>query len=88
MTSIFVGNLPYSTSEDEVRQQFEPFGAVNSINLLWDREHDRPRGIAFVEMDTDAANAAIENVNGKDLGGRTLRVNEARPRRPRYPRGQ
>ncbi len=84
MTSIYVGNLPFSASEDELSDLFSQHGAVSSVKLITDRETGRPRGFGFVEMaDSDAA-AAIEALNGKELGGRTLRINEAqqRPQRP------
>ena len=82
MTSIYVGNLPFSANEDEIRQKFEQFGAVHSVKLISDRETGRPRGFGFVEMDQSAAQAAIRELNGKDMGGRPLRVNEAQPRQP------
>ncbi|HET7370757.1 MAG TPA: RNA-binding protein [Gammaproteobacteria bacterium] len=88
MTSIYVGNLPFSASEDEVRQQFEAFGAVHSVKMISDRETGRPRGFGFVEMDQDAANSAIQALNGKDMGGRPMRVNEAQERAPRPPRNR
>ena len=80
MTSIYVGNLPFSANEDEVRQKFEQFGAVHSVKLISDRETGRPRGFGFVEMDQSSAANAIRELNGKDMGGRPLRVNEAQPR--------
>ncbi|HET9679534.1 MAG TPA: RNA-binding protein [Gammaproteobacteria bacterium] len=83
MTSIYVGNLPFSATEDEVREQFEQFGSVQTVKLISDRETGRPRGFGFVEMESDVANAAIEGMNGKDMGGRPLRVNEAQERKPR-----
>ncbi|MGD8378308.1 MAG: RNA-binding protein [Gammaproteobacteria bacterium] len=83
MTSIYVGNLPFSASEDEVRSQFEQFGAVQSVKLITDRETGRPRGFGFVEMEKADAEAAIQGMNGKEMGGRTLRVNEAQERAPR-----
>jgi RNA recognition motif-containing protein len=86
MTSIYVGNLPFSASEDEVRQQFEQFGSVERVKLISDRDTGRPRGFGFVEMEADAANSAIESLNGKDMGGRPMRVNEAQERAPRPPR--
>ena len=70
MTSIYVGNLPFSASEDEIRQKFEQFGAVHSVKLISDRETGRPRGFGFVEMDQSSAQAAIRELNGKDMGGR------------------
>lgn len=83
---LYVGNLPWAATEDEVRARFESFGQVTSVNLVTDRETGRPRGFGFVEMDDDGARQAIENLDGKDFGGRTLKVNEARPREPRGPR--
>ena len=86
MTSIYVGNLPFSATEDEIRSLFEEFGTVQSVNLINDRETGRPRGFGFVEMEKGVATAAIEGLNGRDMGGRSLRVNEARERTPRPPR--
>jgi len=83
MTSIYVGNLPFTATEDDVRKHFEAFGAVSKVKLINDRETGRPRGFGFVEMDPAAAQAAIAALNGKELGGRTLRVNEAQERAPR-----
>jgi len=81
---IYVGNLPFSATEDEVRELFAEFGAVDSVSLITDRETGRPRGFGFVEM-SSGADEAIEALNGKDLGGRTLNINEARPRVDRRP---
>lgn len=81
--SIFVGNLPFSATEDEVRDLFSQHGSVNSVKLISDRETGRPRGFGFVEMEDDEAETAIENLNGVEMGGRSLRINEARERRPR-----
>lgn len=84
---IYVGNLPFSASDDEIRTLFEGFGSVESVNLISDRETGRPRGFGFVEMENDdEANEAIQALNGSDLGGRTLKINEAKPREPRPPR--
>ncbi len=84
--SIYVGNLPWSATEDEVRNVFSAYGTVNSVNLVTDRETGRARGFGFVEMaDADAANA-IQALNGSTLGDRTLRVNEAQPKAPRQSR--
>ncbi|WP_319584285.1 RNA-binding protein [Pseudodesulfovibrio sp. 5S69] len=85
--NIYVGNLPWSATEDEVRAAFEAHGQVSSVKLIEDRETGRPRGFGFVEMDDDsAALDAIEALDGKDFGGRNLKVNEAKPRveRPRW----
>ncbi len=85
---IYVGNLPFKTNEDEVRQMFEEYGAVQSVNLISDRETGQPRGFGFVEMDDAAADAAVDALNDTPMGGRTLKVNEARPRQERGPRGR
>lgn len=86
MTSIYVGNLPFSASEDEIRALFEQHGVVHSVKLINDRETGRPRGFGFVDMDPSDATAAIAALNGSDLGGRALRINEAQERPPRPPR--
>lgn len=79
--NIYVGNLSYSTTDDSLRGAFEQFGAVDSAKVIMDRETGRSRGFGFVEMsDDNAAREAIEKMNGADLDGRNLRVNEARPR--------
>jgi RNA recognition motif-containing protein len=79
--NIYVGNLSYGMSEDELRDAFGAFGAVSSVKILMDRETGRSRGFGFVEMPNQSeAEAAIAQLNGKDLGGRALRINEARPR--------
>lgn len=83
VTNIYVGNLPFSASEDQVRQMFEAHGQVNSVKLINDRETGRPRGFGFVEMEGDGVKEAIEALNGADFGGRTMKVNEARPREKR-----
>src|SRR3569833_2906240 len=80
MKSIYVGNLPFTCSEDEVRDLFSAYGAVHSVKMISDRETGRPRGFAFVEMDDTAANNAISALNGNDLNGRPLRSNDARLR--------
>ncbi|MEM1205574.1 MAG: RNA-binding protein [Acidobacteriota bacterium] len=78
---IYVGNLPFSSTEDEVKQLFEEYGSVTSVSLIEDRETGRPRGFGFVEMeDDDAADNAISALDGTSLGGRNLKINEARPR--------
>jgi len=86
MKRIYVGNLPFSATEDEIRALFGQHGTVNSVNLITDRETGRPRGFGFVEMEGDGADAAIAALNGTMMGGRSLKVNEARPRESR-PRG-
>ena len=84
---LFVGNLPFSATEQEIRDAFEAHGEVSDVAVIMDRETGRPRGFAFVEMsDSGQANAAIEALNNTDFGGRSLNVNEARPREDR-PRG-
>ena len=85
MKQIYVGNLPYRTGEEEVRELFSQYGEVNSVKLISDRETGRPRGFGFVEMEDEGALKAIEALDGREFEGRTLRVNEARPRevRPR-----
>lgn len=76
--------MSYTTSEEELQTLFEQFGSVLSVNIIVDRETNRPKGFGFVEMEDDgAADSAIEDLDGKDLGGRNLRVNEARERKPR-----
>ncbi len=80
MTKIYVGNLPFSTGEDEIRNLFSQHGTVESVSVITDRDTGRPRGFAFVEMPRADAARAIQNLNGKDLGGRPLRVNEAQER--------
>jgi RNA recognition motif-containing protein len=80
MTKIYVGNLPFSTDENEIRTLFSQHGTVESVNVITDRDTGRPRGFAFVEMPRADASRAIQNLNGKDLGGRPLRVNEAQER--------
>lgn len=84
--TIYVGNLPFSSTSNEVGDLFAPYGSVLSVNLITDRETGRPRGFGFVEMDDENALAAIEALNGAALGGRTLRINEARGREDRPPR--
>ena len=88
MKSIYVGNLPFSATEDELRNLFGQFGTVHSVKLVSDRETGRPRGFGFVEMDDDSAATAIQQLNGKDMGGRSLRINEAQERAPRPQRNR
>jgi RNA recognition motif-containing protein len=85
MTTIYVGNLPFNVTEQDVRALFEPHGAVESVKLINDRETGKPRGFGFVDMAQADAQTAIQALNGQQLGGRALRVNEAqeRPQRPR-----
>lgn len=81
--NIYVGNLPWSSTEEEVRAAFEAYGEVLSVKLIEDRETGRPRGFGFVEMEDAGAEEAIKNLDGSDFGGRNIKVNEARPRRER-----
>ena len=84
MKNIYVGNLDFGATEDEVRALFEPHGAVDQVTLVRDRDSGQSRGFAFVEMTNDGeAAAAIAAVNGANLGGRSLNVNEARPKAER-----
>lgn len=84
MKKIYVGNFAFSTSENDLRSMFEPFGRVESVTLVTDRDTGRSRGFGFVEMAEDKdANSAIEALNGRDSGGRPLTVNEARPKTER-----
>ena len=80
---IYVGNLPFSASEDEVRDLFAVYGEVESVALPMDRDTGRMRGFGFVEMADNDANQAIEALDGTEMDGRQLRINEARPREPR-----
>lgn len=86
MTTIYVGNLPFTATEADVRKLFEQHGAVQSVKLVNDRETGRPRGFGFVDMSPSEAQTAIQHTNGLDMGGRPLRVNEAREREARPPR--
>ena len=80
---IYVGNLSYSATEEEVRDMFSPHGEIVSVAMITDRETGRFRGFCFVEMEDAAADAAVEALNDLEVGGRALRVNEARPREER-----
>jgi cold-inducible RNA-binding protein len=78
---IFVGNLDFGATEDSLRSLFEPYGSVESVRLMTDRDTGRSRGFAFVEMaDSGGADKAITALNGTNLGGRALNINEARPK--------
>jgi RNA recognition motif-containing protein len=79
---IYVGNLPFTATEDAIRELFAQFGPVQAVNLITDRDTGQPRGFGFVEMD-EGADAAISALDQTDFGGRKLRVNEARPRESR-----
>src|SRR4051812_39391231 len=84
MKKLYVGNLPFSATEDDLQNLFAQFGQVDSVNLVRDRDSGQPRGFAFVEMSDDgAAESAINGTNGSDFGGRKMMVNEARPQAPR-----
>jgi len=81
---LYVGNLPYSVSDSDLQRLFEPHGAVQSAQVVVDRDTGRSKGFGFVEMETgEAAQAAISALNGQDFSGRSLTVNEARPREDR-----
>ena len=81
---IYVGNFGFDTSEQQIREAFEAFGQVQEVSLIQDRDTGRPKGFGFVEMPTNAeAQAAIEALNGKEFTGRSITVNEARPRQER-----
>jgi cold-inducible RNA-binding protein len=84
LKNIFVGNLDFSATEESIRALFEPYGPVDKVDVITDRDTGRSRGFAFVEMpDTEAAERAIAGLNGTNFGGRTLNVNEARPKADR-----
>ena len=83
MKKLYLGNLPFTANEAELRSMLGEFGEVHSVALPTDRETGRPRGFGFAEMDDDGATKAIAGLDGTDFGGRSLRVNEARPREPR-----
>lgn len=84
MTNIYVGNLPYDATEEQLRELFGAHGSVERVNLITDRMTGQSRGFGFVEMvDQAAAEAAIEAINGTELNGRTLNVNVARPKTER-----
>lgn len=81
MKNIYVGNLDFRTTEEELRQVFEAYGQVDRVNMIRDRDTGQPRGFAFVEMTNDAeAEKAVAGINGTNLGGRNLNVSEARPK--------
>lgn len=84
MKNIFVGNLSFGATEQAVRSLFEAYGTVERVNIVTDRDSGQPRGFGFVEMSDDAeAQKAIAGLNGRDLEGRTMNVNEARPKTDR-----
>lgn len=80
MTKLFVGNLPFTATEESVRELFAPHGTIDSLALINDRETGRPRGFGFIEMSSDDAAKAMQALNGKNFGGRDLKVNEAQAR--------
>jgi cold-inducible RNA-binding protein len=84
--NIYVGNLPFTTTSQDLENLFGEYGSVASAAVINDRETGRSRGFGFVEMDNEAGAKAIEELNGKDFSGRALKVNEARPREDRGPR--
>jgi RNA recognition motif-containing protein len=91
MTSIYVGNLPQNATEDDLRQAFGQYGTVSAVNIVKDRETGRPRGFAFVEMaDGNEAANAIKGLNLSEIGGRSITVDQARPKadRPRRSGGR
>ena len=81
---LYVGNLSFDSTEDDITDAFSAHGTVTSVNVIMDRETGRPRGFAFVEMSNDQeASSAVQGLDGRDLGGRNLKVNIAKPREPR-----
>jgi len=83
--NIYVGNLPYATTEDDLREMFTEFGEVTSVNIITDKFSGQSKGFGFVEMSDDSnAQEAIESLNGSSIASRNITVNEARPRKPRY----
>jgi RNA recognition motif-containing protein len=88
VTNIYVGNLSFDATEEDIRQAFAQYGEISSVNIITDRETGRPRGFAFVEMpDANQAKEAIEQVNLAEIVGRRVTVNEARPKSDRPRRG-
>lgn len=83
MSRIYVGNLPFNATEDEVRELFSQYGSVQSVDLITDRDTGRPRGFGFVDMEDEAADQAVAALDHKEFGGRELKVNIARPRENR-----
>jgi RNA recognition motif-containing protein len=81
--NLYIGNLPFTSTESEVSELFSQYGTVETVRLITDRDTGRPRGFGFVEMDDEGADQAIKELDGTDLGGRNIRVNEARPREER-----
>jgi RNA recognition motif-containing protein len=83
MKKMYVGNLPWSTTEDDLKELFASYGEVHSVAVITDRETGRSRGFGFVEMDPDNADNAMRELDGRDFGGRNLRVNEAQKKERR-----
>ena len=84
---LYVGNLPFATSEEGLRELFTAYGEVESAKIIMDNIKNRSKGFGFVEMETkEDADSAIEELNGKDYEGRTLRIDHAKPKKPRAPR--
>jgi RNA recognition motif-containing protein len=86
LMNIYVGNLPWSVSEEDVREAFSQYGSVTSVKLINDQYTGKPRGFGFVEMDSEGGAKAIDALDGTDFGGRNIKVNEAKPRPERQPR--
>jgi RNA recognition motif-containing protein len=86
VTKLYVGNLPFTATEDSVRELFAPHGTVESISLITDRDTGRPRGFGFVVMANADASRAMQALNGKDFDGRALKINEAQDRDRSAPR--
>ncbi len=88
MYKLYVGGLPFATTDEDLQQLFAEFGTVASAKVIFDRETGRSKGFGFVEFENDDEGKAAEAaMNGKDVGGRSINVNEARPMQPRPPRG-
>jgi cold-inducible RNA-binding protein len=89
MTNLFVGNLNFQTTESDLRALFEPFGQIERVHIATDRDTGQARGFAFVEMaNADEAKKAMESLDGKEVGGRNVKVNEARPKERSGPGGR
>ena len=88
MTKLYVGNLPFTATEESVRALFAPHGTIESFALVSDRDSGQPRGFGFIEMSNADASRAVQALNGTDFGGRALRVNEAQPREQRASGGR
>ncbi|MEN8158875.1 MAG: RNA-binding protein [Myxococcota bacterium] len=87
MGKLYVGNLPWRATDEELKEFFSAYGTVQSATIVSDRDTGRSRGFGFVEIDDDGMAKAMSDANGKDFGGRALRVSEARERQPRGPGG-